>query len=144
MSSMVPYTRRPSNGWLLSPFGGFDAFDDAFNALTQSADLGFKMDVEDAGDHYEITSALPGVDKDDIDVELKEGVLTISVEKHESEEHKAKNWLQKETSEWKATRSFYLKDAAVEGISAKLDAGILSISVPKEVEKSNVTKVSID
>ena len=38
----------------------------------------------------------------------------------------------------------YLKDAAVEGLSAKLDGGVLTINVPKQQPKANVTKVSID
>ena len=108
------------------------------------SDGAFKMDVEDAGTAYVVTAELPGVNKDEIDVELNEGRLSISVDKRESEEHKAKNFLHKETREWSATRGVYLKDAATEGLSAKLEGGVLTINVPKQDEKANVTKVFID
>ena len=103
------------------------------------------MDVEDAGDKYVITAELPGVKKDQVDIELNEGRLSISVDKKESDEQKDKNYLQKETSEWQATRGVYLKDAANEGISAKMDGGVLTVDVPKQEEKrANVTKITIE
>lgn len=143
MSSMVPYDR---NSWLVRPFAPFDMFDDLLAPAATAATkvIGFKIDVEDADDKYLVTAELPGVQRDQIDVELNEGRLSITVDKKESDEHKAKNWLQKETSEWTATRGVYLKDASVEGLSAKLSDGVLTVCVPKVSEKANVTKVVID
>jgi HSP20 family protein len=66
------------------------------------------------------------------------------VEKKETEEDKGKNYLHKETREWSATRGVYLKDAATEGLTARLENGVLTVNVPKQVEKPNVTKISID
>ncbi len=70
--------------------------------------------------------------------------FSISVDKKESDEEKNKNYLQKETSEWQASRGVYLKDAAREGLSAKLEGGVLKVNVPKVQKQSNVTKVVID
>ena len=121
-------------------------FDDFFaSPLTAvNANDAFKMDVEDAGTAYVITAHLAGVKRDEIDVELNEGRLSISVNKVESEEEQNKNYLHKETNAWSASRGVYLKDAATEGLSAKLEGGVLTINVPKQDEKANVTKVSID
>ena len=143
MSTMVPYDR---NSWLVRPFAPFDMLDDLLAPAATAATkvIGFKMDVEDAGDKYVIAAELPGVNRDQIDVELNEGRLSISVNKTETEEHKAKNWLQKETTEWSATRGVYLKDASIEGLSAKLSEGVLTVIVPKVSEKANATKVVID
>ena len=141
MASMIPYDRyaRALSSW---PFG---AFDDFFAPLaTTDGDLAFKMNVEDAGDKYVVTAELPGVKKDEVGVELNEGRLSISVDKKESDEEKNKNYLQKETSEWQASRGVYLKDAATDGLTAKMDGGVLTVNVPKQAEKSNVTKVAID
>ncbi len=127
MASMIPYDRyaRALSSW---PFG---AFDDFFAPLaTTDGDLAFKMNVEDAGDRYVVTAELPGVAKDEVDVELNEGRLSIS--------------LHKETSEWSAMRGVFLKDAATAGITGKLEGGVLTVSVPKQSEKANVTKVAID
>ena len=143
MASIIPYStydRALRRGF------PFDMFDELMASPFSSAvsDGAFKMDVEDAGTAYVVTAELPGVNKDEIDVELNEGRLSISVDKRESEEHKAKNFLHKETREWSATRGVYLKDAATAGLTAKLDNGILTVSVPKQDEKANVTKVFID
>lgn len=144
MSSMIPYNRYGRA--LRRGFPIDDLFDELFTSplVSASSDSAFKMDVVDEGESYVISAHLPGVGRDEIDVELNEGRLSISVEKKETEEEKGKNYLHKETHEWSATRGVYLKDAATEGLSAKLDNGILTVTVPKQVEKSNVTKIAID
>lgn len=141
MTSMIPYTSldRALRSW------PFDSMDDFFAPLAKVAgDYGFKMDVEDAGDAYVVSAELPGVTKDQVDVELNEGRLSISVDKKESDEKKSRTYLQKETSEWQASRGVYLKDAAREGLSAKLEGGVLTVNVPKQQKQSNVTKVTIE
>ena len=143
MASMIPYSNYERALRRQFPF---DMFDDFLASPLTAVNSGeaFKMDVEDAGTSYVVTAELPGVNKDEIDVELNEGRLSISVDKRETEEHKAKNFLHKETHEWSASRGVYLKDAATAGLTAKLDGGVLTITVPKQEEKVNVTKVSID
>ena len=143
MASMVPYDRytRALRNW---PFDALDSFFDAPFAPLSSTASSFKMNVEDAGDKYVVSAELPGVKREEIDVELNEGRLSISVDKKETDEEKGRNYLYKETSDWSAPRGVYLKDAAVAGLSAKLEGGVLSVNVPKQQEKTNVTKVSID
>ena len=141
MTSMIPYTSldRALRSW------PFDSMDDFFAPLAKvTGDYGFKMDVEDAGDAYVVSAELPGVTKDQVDGELNEGRLSISVDKKESDEKKDKTYLQKETSEWQASRGVYLKDAAREGLSAKLEGGVLKVNVPKQQKQSNVTKVTVE
>lgn len=142
MASMVPYRSvfglRPATSL-------FDAFDDMMDlASAPMSTKAFPMDVEDKGDSYEVKAYLTGVSKDDIDVELNEGRLSIAVKVEEKEEDKGKNYLQKEFTSYSATRGVYLKDAACEGLSARCADGVLTVSVPKIVEKKNVTKISID
>ena len=142
MASMVPYRSvfglRPATSL-------FDAFDDMMDlASAPMSTKAFPMDVEDKGDSYEVKAYLTGVSKDDIDVEHNEGRLSIAVKVEEKEEDKGKNYLQKEFTSYSATRGVYLKDAACEGLSARYADGVLTVSVPKIVEKKNVTKISID
>ena len=142
MASMVPYRSvfglRPATSL-------FDAFDDMMDlASAPMSTKAFPMDVEDKGDSYEVKAYLTGVSKDDIDVELNEGRLSIAVKVEEKEEDKGKNYLQKEFTSYSATRGVYLKDAACEGLPARYADGVLTVSVPKIVEKKNVTKISID
>ncbi len=143
MASMIPYDRYPRalRSW---PFDEFDRFFDAPFAALSTGNAGFKMNVEDAGTAYVVTAELPGVKREDIDVELNEGRLSVSVEKKETDEEKGKNYLYKESGEWSATRGVFLKDAATTGLTAKLEGGILTVNVPKQDEKANVTKIAID
>ena len=143
MASLIPYSNYERALRRQFPFDMFEDFLASPLSAVNSNDA-FKMDVEDAGDAYVVTAYLAGVGRDEIDVELNEGRLSISVEKTETEEEQGKNYLHKETHAWSASRGVYLKDAATEGLSAKLDNGVLSINVPKQVAKVNVTKVSID
>ena len=137
MASMVPY--RSVFGVHPSASSLFDLFDDMSDLANGSiASKAFPVDVEDKGDGYEVKAYLTGVAKDDSDVELNEGRLSISVNVE------GKNFLQKEFSSYSATRGVYLKDASSEGLSAKYADGILTVTVPKIVEKKNVTKISID
>ena len=85
MASMVPYRSvfgvRP-----VVPASLFDAFDDMMDiASSPLASKAFPIDVEDKGDAYEVKAYLTGVSKDDIDVELNEGRLSISVNVEERE-----------------------------------------------------------
>lgn len=143
MAGMIPYSNYERALRRQFPF---DMFEDLLaSPLTAvNANDAFKMDVEDAGDAYVISAYLAGVSRDEIDVELNEGRLSISVNKTETEEESGKNYLHKETRAWSASRGVYLKDAATEGLSAKLNDGVLTINVPKQDAKANVTKISID
>lgn len=140
--AMVPYRSvfgvRPTANSL------FDMFDDMADLAAPLTNKAFPIDVEDKGDGYEVKAYFTGVNKDDIDVELNEGRLSISVNVEEKEEDKDKNFLQKEFTAYSATRGVYLKDASSEGLSAKYADGVLTVTVPKIVEKKNVTKIAID
>ena len=142
MAGMIPYSNYERALRRQFPF---DMLDDLLaSPLTVNSNDAFKMDVEDTGDASVVNAYLAGVTRDEIDVELNEGRLSISVEKTETEEEQGKNYLHKETHAWSASRGVYLKDAATEGLSAKLDGGVLTVNVPKQVQKENVTKISID
>lgn len=145
MASLIPYTNNYDRALrrAFDPFSPF--FFDPLSAVSSVENNGvFKMNVEDTGSAYVVSAHLPGIKRDQIDVELNEGRLSISVEAHESEEEKNKNYLHKETGEWSASRGVYLKDAASTGLSAKLENGVLTVNVPKRDENANVTKVTID
>ena len=140
--AMIPYR----NGYIrpVSTSTLLDAFDEMLDAAATPLSKVFPMDVEDKGGSYEIKAYLTGASKEDIDVELNEGRLSISVTVEDKPEDQGKNYLQKEFMSYSATRGVYLKDAATEGLSAKYADGVLTVTVPKFVEKKNATKISID
>lgn len=123
-------------------------FPSEYKVRSMMSDLmpeGFRLNIEDTDDAYVVTAHIAGVDKDDIDVQFDDGRLTIAVDHKETSEEKEKNYLHKETREWSASRSVMLHDTVREGIAAKLDNGVLTITVPKaKDDKAAATKVTID
>jgi HSP20 family protein len=104
----------------------------------------FKIDVQDNEKEYVIDAELPGVDKDEIKVELNEGRLTISIDREENIDEENKNYIHKERRYCSMCRGIYLADADQKGVKAKLDNGILRITVPKVLKEDSIIKVDIE
>ena len=97
-----------------------------------------RTDVREKEDHFEIDIDLPGYTKDDVTAELKDGYLTVSATKNESNDEKDEkgSYIRRERFYGSMQRSYYVGDAVDEGdIKAKFENGILSLSVPKEEPK---------
>ena len=97
-----------------------------------------KTDVRETEKTYELDIDLPGFKKDEIQMELKDGVLTVSAAKglDKDEEDKKGNYIRKERYAGSMSRSFYVgKHVTVEDVHPKYENGILSFSVPKEEAK---------
>ena len=97
-----------------------------------------RVDVAEKADHYEITAELPGVEKEDIHVHVKDGVLTLEAETvREKAEEEAGRLIRQERRYGKFKRSFKL-GAAVreEDIKASFKNGLLVLETPKLVEKA--------
>ena len=93
---------------------------------------------------YHVDVDLPGVKKEDIKVDIKDGVLSVSGERHFKEEVKEEDYYKVETSFGKFTRSFSLPDNAdVENIEATCDNGVLEVVIPKLAEKNNIKSISV-
>jgi HSP20 family protein len=81
---------------------------------------------------FQIELAAPGLDKKDFNIEIKNGILSISAEKEEESRTEEKNYLTKEFSYNSLYRSFTLPDSIKpEKIDAKYENGILKILLPK-------------
>ena len=97
-----------------------------------------KTDIREHDEGYEVDIDLPGFKKDEIQMELKDGVLTVSAAKglDKDEEDKKGNYIRKERYAGSMSRSFYVgKHVTVEDVHPKYESGILSFSVPKEEAK---------
>lgn len=85
---------------------------------------------------YKVTLAVPGLDKNDFNVDVNGNLLTISAEKEQDTEEKEKRYTRREYNYTSFSRSFTLpEEIAKEKIEAKYDNGILSLSLPK-IEKT--------
>ena len=97
-----------------------------------------KTDVKDVQDHYEVAIDLPGFQKDEVNVELENGYLTISAAKGLDKDQKDKegHYIRQERYSGSCSRSFYVGDVKPEDIHAKYEDGILKLTVPKEDQKA--------
>lgn len=135
----------------------FDAFDSCLTGNCESkATFSPKVDVRENEHAYIFDMELPGMDKENVDISLKDKILTISSrkdeklesadsDKEETTKEVAKNnektrevgerWLIRERTSTEFTRSFHLpKDVDGENVSATFKNGMLSITVPRKPE----------
>jgi HSP20 family protein len=117
---------------------------DPFRALgARVADWLHPATEASSGDKaYEITMELPGVTDDDVELSVDNGVLTISGEKKTSSERKGDTWYFSERQYGAFRRAFRLpEDADGAAASARMEDGVLHISVPKKaLEKPETAK----
>ena len=142
---------RNSN-WLTTydPFDPFTRLDkvffgDPFFSNATTAVAAFGTDVTDEGDAYKLTADLPGFKKDDIEINVEDGILTISAERSEETEKEDKKgrYLRRERTYGSYKRSFDLTDVDDDNISAKYEDGVLTLELPKKQVKEIENKKSI-
>ena len=122
---------------------GRDMFDNFFDfpyvVKTAAPDSEImKTDIRETADDYEITMNLPGVKKENVKAELKDGYLTIQATTGSSGENKDKDgkYIRRERYYGTSSRSFYVgEDITQEDIRARFEDGTLKLTVPKKDAK---------
>ena len=127
---MMPYTNRNSS----SLIDLFDEFERSVFGETGRRTPAFSTDIKDEGDHYLLQAELPGMRKEDIDLDVKDGVLTISANHEETSEQKDGSYLCRERRSGSFRRSFSLDGIQEDGITASYQDGVLELSMPKRQE----------
>ena len=104
-----------------------------------------KTDISEKENGYEIAVDLPGFKKDEINLDIKDGYLTITAQKglDKDEEDKKGRVIRRERYAGVCQRSFFVGDIKPEDIKAKYEYGVLTIMVPKEEPKKLATGSSI-
>ena len=132
-----PWREMPTLSGRLNRF-----FDDPFFNISHVADnseMGMwnpVVDLYEKDDHFMIKAELPGVDKNDIKIDLKDRLLTLSGERSYDNEVKEENYYRRERSYGKFQRAFTLPaDVDSDKIKAEYKDGVLQIEVPKPEEK---------
>ena len=94
-----------------------------------------RIDVSETDKAIKISAELPGMDEDNVSVELDDDSLTIRGERKEEKEDKGENWFHREQSYGSFTRVVSLP-ARVDGdkAKAKFKKGVLTVTVPKHPE----------
>jgi HSP20 family protein len=104
------------------------------------------VDIFEEGDHVILKAELPGMNKEDIDVNLTEDTLTLSGEKKKEEKVERRDYHRLERSYGAFRRSFTLpKEVQTEMAAAKFKDGVLEIRIPKTEEaKKKEKKIPIE
>lgn len=129
-NGMVPYEGRESL---------FDRlFDEPFfPALMQNV---LRTDIREDEQAYTVAVDIPGVDKKDIALDYTdEGTLTVSVTRAGEKEEQQKGFLRRERSVGRSSRAYYLPGVRREGIAAKYESGVLTVTLPKGGEQKSAS-----
>ncbi|RXZ82972.1 Hsp20/alpha crystallin family protein [Paenibacillaceae bacterium] len=117
-------------------------FDQQQLAPLHSHSNSFRTDIHEKDDVYLIEAELPGVRKDDINIELNGSSLVIRATRSRIDEPKDEQGkvIRRERSHGEFARRFYVKNIEEDGIRAKLEDGILQLTVPKKVKPAEQVK----
>ncbi|MCL2500192.1 MAG: Hsp20/alpha crystallin family protein [Defluviitaleaceae bacterium] len=151
MAGLIPLNRRGNH--LMRTSTGFNDFynmlDDFFsdNWLQQNRSLSrdtFKIDIEETETEYLIEAELPGIKKDDITLNIEDDNLSISVTRTEEVNNEGKNYIHRERRASSMSRRVRLANAKLDNIKAKLDEGILTVTIPKQNKEETIRKINIE
>lgn len=129
-------------------------FNDPFALMTSGRDPLYgkhaknlmKTDVRELDGSYEIDIDLPGFKKDEVDIQLQDGCLTISAAKglDKDEKDKQGRYIRQERYAGSVSRSFYVgEDVKPADVKASFEDGILKLSVPKAEAKQLPENITI-
>ena len=130
MFGMIPFERNDDNFFDL-----FDNFERKFFGNSSAALPDFRTDIRDAGDRFVLEAELPGFSKEDIKLDVKDGILTISAQHSENKDEKDDkgSYIRRERRYGSFTRSFDVTGVDEEHITASYNNGVLELNLPKAV-----------
>ena len=121
--------------WLNDTFGGVENFGGRLSRLTTNGSR-LAVDLYASEDAYHARIDLPGIPKDSIEVSVENSVLTVKAERKEEAEGRSESY--------SLTRSLAVPDDAhAAAVTAKLENGVLSISLPK-LEEKKPRRISVE
>ena len=150
MAGLIPYNRRNSvltrAGTVFEDF--YNVLDDFFSDGTMSnrslARDTFKIDVSEKENEYVIEAELPGIKKEEISLDIEDDNLCVTVNRSEEAGKNGKNYVHRERRASSMCRRIRLSGTDLEAIKAKLEDGILTVTIPKETKTVSSRKIEIE
>lgn len=118
--------------------------DDIFDDFLSTSNSKVKCDIYEKDGDYHIEMDVPGFNKEDINIDIKDGYLNISAERKNETKEEDKNYIRKERVYGAFKRSFYIGDIEVNDIKAKFENGMLKIEIPKQEVIENKKVIEIE
>ena len=147
MRGLVPFKRTGITRSMPGFAHMYNMLDDFFGDFRLDRNLSFesfRMDVQESEDGYLIEAELPGVKREEINISVNDGRISVSVHREQSNEESRKNYLHRERSVCSMQRSVYLDDIDPEGIKAKLDNGVLRLDIRKQKQAGKANNIIIE
>ena len=103
-------------------------------------------DIHEKDKEYCISAELPGIKKEDLDIDIEKNRLTINAKKQEEQKEDSKGYRKSEFKYGEFSRTVYFPDEIdIEKTDAKLEHGILKIKAPKlNAEKNHIKKLTVN
>ncbi|MDK2911394.1 MAG: hypothetical protein PWR29_351 [Methanolobus sp.] len=100
---------------------------------SESGTLAPLTDVKDEGNNITVTTDLPGVDKNDVDIDIRDNVISITAKCGRESESTDEGYTRRERTYSMFSRTLTLPAAVTsEGAKAKLEDGVLTVTLPKQ------------
>ena len=94
------------------------------------------IDLVVTDDHFVLMVDLPGLDKDDVEIEVKDGLLTVSGERKAEHEERKDGYHRVERAYGSFSRSLSLPQGVdADQVQADFDKGVLEVRIPKPAER---------
>lgn len=146
MFEMIPFRKHNSLAKGSDYFDQFfsNFFNDDFLAPMNFAGNAFKVDLKETDNDYTIEADLPGIKKEDINIDYSNNYLTISAKKDEfTEDTTNEKYVRRERHFGEFKRAFYIDNVDENSIDASFTDGVLKLTLPKQ-NKGNNPKRRID
>src|SRR5699024_1062231 len=153
MAGLIPFNNRKNRSVVsASPWNPFNMIDDFFNeSPLLSRNLvsdPFKVDVKEMDNEYLVEAEVPGMKKEDIDLSLNDGRLSIAVNRKQEVETNDNDdsYIHRERRYDAMQRTLYLVDVKSDEVSAKLEDGLLKVTVSKDEKQpdNNSKRIEIE
>ncbi len=149
MFSMIPYSRKNGNVTRKDDWFGIDRFfddffKDPFFARVSSMTTPIRADVKETDNEYIVEAEIPGVNKEDIIIDLNNEMLTIGVDVKQEKDEKDDGYIYRERRSGSYRRSFSVPNINNEDVKASYKDGLLTITLPKAEPDKRTRKIEIE
>lgn len=123
----------------------FDSYFPDANYWENTEKLSMPIELTDKGTEFDIKAELPGIKKEDLDIDIEENYLKINAKKYDETKEEDKNFKHSEFSYGEFSRTIQLpEEIDINKTEAKLEHGILKIVAPKmHKEKEQIKKLIV-
>ena len=113
-------------------------------AANQERNRAPAVDIQEEENRYMLSAEIPGIARENIEITLEDGVLTLKCERTGEAETTDRKYLRKERLHGTFTRQFTLPETVdMQNISATVRDGVLDVVIPKQ-EKQQPTRITIN